>query len=225
MQQHRKLNAQPYLRNTCCSSAKLLRLKKLKEHLLQQREAFEAKEAQIQEDAKTKAEADLCKRMLLQQKAENEAAVHLAREGAKAETEASLYKTFYEQSRNDAMAREAKSEARELALAGEKTEMRAHQLKLAEETTNVVGVSAGSKARQEGRARVAAPMVTKPMDFNDSFQASAAKLEEASEMKRTAKSLPEGSASQGALLRIAKEAEVEARNIMAAYHGQGQGAF
>ena len=42
-------------------------------------------------------------------------------------------------------------------------------------------------------------MSAKPMDFNEAFQISAAKLEEAIEMNRTAKLLPEGSASQSAL--------------------------
>jgi len=195
----------------------------LKQELLQQQQAFKAKEAQILEDAKAKAESDHCKRMLLQQQAESEAKVNEAREGARAETEAALFKKIYEQSRNDAATREAKFEARELALAGEKTEMRAHQLKMAEETTNVVGITAGPKAqaRHEGRALVAAQMPTKPIVFDDAFEASAAKLEEASEMKRTAKSLPDGSTSQMALLKIAKESELEARSIMAAYHSQG----
>ena len=54
-------------------------------------------------------------------------------------------------------------------------------------------------------------MATKPMDFNESFQASAAKLEDANEVKRTVKTLSKCGASLIALLKIAKEAEIEAK--------------
>jgi len=60
-------------------------------------------------------------------------------------------------------------------------------------------------------ARLWLHMATKPMDFNESFQASAAKLEDANEVKRTVKTLSKCGASLIALLKIAKEAEIEAK--------------
>lgn len=166
----------------------------LKEQLLQQQEAFEANKAEIQEDAKAKAEADMCKHMLLQHKEENHSAVHQAREDAKAETEATLYKDFYEQSRKDAMARES--------------EMRGSRSGTCRGEDRDVGAPTYVDRRYYQHYRrhcwtKSTPRLqlsAKPMDFNEAFQVSAAKLEEASEMKRTAKLLPEGSASQSALL-------------------------